>query len=67
VGLVPGPQVGYLIEVVPCTSSRSPPATDSTSLRSLNVLRMAVPNISEYPNANPVLVFHATHDNAEKV
>jgi hypothetical protein len=56
-----------MIDVVPGTSSRSPPATDSTSLRSLNVLRMAVPNISEYPNANPVLVFHATHDNAEKV
>ncbi len=40
---------------------------DASSARSLNVLRMAVPNIAEFPNACPALVFHATHDNAEKV
>jgi hypothetical protein len=37
------------------------------SQRSLNVLRLAVPEISEYPNSCPTLVFHATHDHAEKV
>lgn len=42
-------------------------ATDATSQRSLNLLRLAVPIISEYPNACPALVFHATHDHAEKV
>ena len=41
--------------------------SDLVSERSLNVLRLAVPNISEYPNSCPALVFHATHDNAEKV
>ena len=42
-------------------------APDASSQRALNVLRLAVPDISEYRNSCPALVFHATHDNAEKV
>ena len=31
------------------------------------MLRLAIPDIHEYPNSRPALVFHATHDDAEKV
>jgi hypothetical protein len=40
---------------------------DPLSERALNVLRLAVPDIPEYSNSRPALVFHSTHDHAEKV
>jgi len=40
-----------------------PPGVDEH----MHVLRMQMPHISEYTHARPVLVFHATSDNAEKL